>query len=76
MAMQGGVGRLSAAIAEAVRMAKRGRPAERGRVSSGGVQIGTRVYPCKLAVDLNIREGDVVWCQVTDDGSLAVIVGA
>ena len=74
--MNTGVDRLADAIAGAVRMAKKGRPAERGIVVGGSVQIGTRLYPRRLAVDLNINDGDVVWCQVTDDGTLAVIVGA
>lgn len=72
----GGTDRLAQTIARAVELAKRGRQAERGRISGSGVQIGTKTYPTKLAVDLNIQDGDVVWCQVTDDDSLAVIVGA
>lgn len=74
--MNSGVEQLAETVARAVRMAKKGRPAERGIVRGGSVQIGTKLYPRKLAVDLNINDGDVVWCQVTDDDTLAVIVGA
>ncbi len=71
-----GTGRLAAAIAEAVRKGKKGRPAERGIIQGSRVQIGTRLYSRKLAVDMSLHDGDVVWCQVTDDESMAVIVGA
>ena len=72
----GGMEKLAEAIAKAVEKGKQGRPAERGVITGGSVQIGTRLYPCKLAVDLNISDGDVVWCQLTDNETLAVIVGA
>ena len=72
----GGMETLATAIAKAVEKSKKGRPAERGVITGGNVQIGTRLYPCKLAVDLNIQDGDVVWCQLTDNETLAVIVGA
>lgn len=72
----GGMEKLAAVIAKAVEKSQKGRPAERGVITGGNVQIGTRLYPCKLAVDLNIQDGDVVWCQLTDNETLAVIVGA
>ena len=71
-----GMERLATAISLAVQKGKKGRPAERGILHGDSVQIGTKLYPRKLAVDMALHEGDVVWCQVTEDETLAVIVGA
>ncbi|MBR3457655.1 MAG: hypothetical protein IKH16_05835 [Selenomonadaceae bacterium] len=71
-----GMQRLADAVARAVQKGKKGRPAERGILRGDSVQIGTRLYPRKLAVDMALHEGDVVWCQVTEDETLAVSVGA
>lgn len=71
-----GMQRLATAISQAVQKGKKGRPAERGILRGDSVQIGTRLYPKRLAVDMALHEGDVVWCQVADDETLAVIVGA
>ena len=49
--------------------------AVQGTFSNGKVLIGNKNYPADLAVDMPIRNGDVVWCVVDDSGSVAVIVG-
>lgn len=74
--MGGGLSRLTAAITTAVKNSKKGRAAVRGIVQGDKVQVGTKTYAKKLATDLNAGTGDVVWVQITDDDSTAVIVGA
>lgn len=57
--------------------ARKGIPAERGIMQGAGyVSIGTMTYPAVRAVDVDALDGDAVWCQVTDDGTKAVIVGS
>lgn len=71
-----GLSGLAAALAVAVKKAKKGRAAVRGIVSGDSVQVGNRYYAKRLATDLSTRDGDVVWVQITDDDTTAVIVGA
>lgn len=71
-----GLERLKTAIQTAVKNSKKGRPAERGIVHGSNVMIGQKLYKKALAVDITTRDGDAVWCQVTDDETTAVIVGA
>ncbi|MBO6177831.1 MAG: hypothetical protein J6O04_01485 [Selenomonadaceae bacterium] len=71
-----GLKRLEAAIKTAVSKAKKGRPAERGIVQGNSVLVGTKLYAKQLATDLSVASGDVVWVQITDDETTAVIVGA
>jgi len=76
MNTSGGLSKLAAALQTAVIKAKKGRAAVRGIVSGDSVQVGNRYYAKRLATDLSTRDGDVVWVQITDDDSTAVIVGA
>lgn len=49
--------------------------ARRGTVQGDMVRIGSRSYPLKAAVDVNVSEGCLVWVQISQGGK-AVIVGA
>lgn len=60
---------------EAYEMAMRGRSAQRGIYRDGNVQVGTKTYPCKLVVDIPLRNGSVCYCQITDNDRFAIIVG-
>ncbi len=49
--------------------------AMRGTVQGGRVRIGSKSYPYKAAVDVNVSEGSHVWVQISEAGT-AIIVGA
>lgn len=67
---------LAIQIRDALAAAKKGIPATLGIMSGEDyVKINGTTYPAHLAVDLDVISGDPVWCQVTDGGGGAVIVG-
>ncbi|MBR1473854.1 MAG: hypothetical protein IJ602_06315 [Paludibacteraceae bacterium] len=67
---------LASQLRDILQKAKKGIPAERGIMEGENyVRIGNMTYPAAVAVDLNLMGGDPVWCQVTDGGAQAVIVG-
>ena len=47
----------------------------RGIVNNGRIQIGSKSYPMKQAVDCNASNGRKVWAQLSTSGD-AVVVGA
>lgn len=69
------VANLSKAIKSTVekRIEKEGR-VQRGIVNNGRVQIGSKSYPMKQAVDCNASNGRKVWAQLSKSGD-AVVVG-
>lgn len=71
-----GMARLASAIGTAIELSRKGRAAKRGQYQNGCVTIDARTYPCKLATDITVANGDWVWAQVTDNDSTAIIVGA
>ena len=76
MAARGMVG-LAGLLRDILEQSRRGIPAERGIMQGKNyVLVGSMTYPAALAVDLDALDGDAVWCQVTDDGTKAVIVGS
>lgn len=76
MAARGMVG-LAGLLRDILEQSRRGIPAERGVMQGKNyVLVGSMTYPAALAVDLDALDGDAVWCQVTDDGTKAVIVGS
>lgn len=76
MAARGMVG-LAGLLRDILEQSRRGIPAERGVMQGHDyVLVGNMTYPAALAVDLDALDGDAVWCQVTDDGTKAVIVGS
>lgn len=76
MASYGGVNGLAKTIANAMKPSSDNMlTAKQGKYEGGMVLFSDGAYPAKLAVDLNITEGDYVWAVMSEGGS-AVIVGA
>ena len=72
----GGMVGLATMLRDLLEKARKGIPAERGIMEGTNyVRVGNTTYPAALAVDLNLLGGDPVWCQLTDNGAQAVIVG-
>lgn len=71
------VQRLASVIATAVKTATSTiGMAERGIISGGTVVTTHGVYRIASACPLNLYDGRQVWCQVTEDGKTAVVIGA
>lgn len=49
--------------------------AKRGIIQGGCVAIGNKVLPYYAAVDIYFKDGDEVWCIISDSGRSAVIIG-
>ncbi len=76
MASYGGVNGLAKTIADAVKTDSGDMlTARQGKYTGGMVAFSDGTYPARLAVDININEGDYVWAVMSVGGD-AVIVGA
>jgi hypothetical protein len=69
--MQRAVGRM---IESSIYQVTKNQKAKRGIVAGGNVIIGNKTIPYVPAVDMFFKNGDAVWCIISDSGK-AVIVG-
>lgn len=72
------LGRMKSAVsnlvAQAIYNRTQNQKARRGIVRGGSVIIGEKVFPYAPAVDMYFKDGDSVWCIISDNG-VAVVVG-
>ena len=72
------LGRMKSAVsnmvAQAIYLRTQNQKARRGVVRGGSVVIGEKVLPFAPAVDMFFKDGDTVWCIISDNG-MAVVVG-
>ncbi len=61
-------------VAQAIYKRTENQKARRGVVYGGKVTIGNKVVPYVPAVDMYFKDGDTVWCIISDNG-MAVVVG-
>ena len=61
-------------VAQAIYNRTKNQKARRGIVRGGSVVIGEKVLPFVPAVDMYFKDGDSVWCIISDNG-MAVVVG-
>lgn len=72
------LGRMKSAVenmvSQAIYLRTQNQKARRGVVRGGSVVIGEKVLPFVPAVDMFFKDGDTVWCIISDNG-MAVVVG-
>ncbi len=61
-------------VAKSIYNVTQNQKAKRGVISGGNVIIGNKVLPYTAAVDIFFKDGDAVWCIISDGGR-AVVVG-
>lgn len=61
-------------VAKSIYNVTQNQKAKRGVISGGNVIIGNKVLPYTAAVDIFFKDGDAVWCIISDGGK-AVVVG-
>ncbi|WP_029544542.1 hypothetical protein [Selenomonas sp. AB3002] len=61
-------------VSQAIYDRTKNQKARRGIVRGGSVVIGEKVLPFAPAVDMFFKDGDAVWCIISDNG-MAVVVG-
>ena len=61
-------------VAQAIYNRTKNQKARRGIVRGGSVVIEEKVLPFVPAVDMYFKDGDSVWCIISDNG-MAVVVG-
>lgn len=62
-------------VTSAIYKRTQNQKAKQGIIRGGTVIIGNKVLPYTTAVDIYFKDGDTVWCLLSDSGRTAVIVG-